>query len=43
MGHGWKKNHGAREAVIDRMEMVKTLNKTDTYREGLSEPSGEGR
>jgi len=29
--------------MIDRVEMVKTLNETDTHREGLSEPSGEGR
>jgi hypothetical protein len=43
MGHGWKKNQGAGEPVIDGMEMVKTLNETDTHRKEFSEPSREGR
>lgn len=43
MMRGRKKKHGTGEPEIDRMEMVKTLNETDTHRKGLSDSSGEGR
>lgn len=43
MMRGSKKKHGTGEPEIDRMEMVKTLNETDTHRKGFSDPSGEGR